>query len=532
MTDENTVFDRFRRTALRWPDRCFMTVLPETAEAYGIAAGDWKYGAALSEIEALAARYSNAGYGRGARVGLLLENRPDFLRHWLALNACGTGIVPINPDLRSAERAFLAENSGMVAAVSVPDAARSLAADTGVPVFEVNDAPPCLPRIGGDSGTESGDAECALLYTSGTTGPPKGCRLGNAYFLATGAWYAGNDGHIALREEPQERMLTPLPLFHVNALAFSVMAVIEVGGCLTVLDRFHPSTWWDSVRACDASVIHYLGIMPPLLLKAEPCASDRAHGIRFGFGAGMPSQLHAEAERRFGFPFVEGWAMTETGAGGIIMATEGDRKPGTACFGRPRDHVAARVVLEDGSEAPADVPGELLVCRNGADPRAGFFSGYLKLPDETEKAWEGGWLHTGDIVTRDRDGDLHFVDRKKNVVRRSGENISSAEVENILGRHPAIRSVAVGPVEDAIRGEEVFALIVLNNGSDNFSAGRLAVWAREEMAYYKVPGWIGFANALPLTATEKVQRSTLRDIASAMIADGTAADLRPMKRRQ
>ncbi|MEM9059445.1 MAG: AMP-binding protein [Pseudomonadota bacterium] len=526
-----TVYERFRWAAARWPDRPFLNVLPETATAYAIASGEVTYADASTEIDALAGRYGAMGYGAGHRVGLLLQNRPGFILHFLALNACGASIVPINPDLRSAELSYLIEHSEMVLAVATPERHDDLKA--AAPELSVIGSNETLIRCNAVSTASSigTETECALLYTSGTTGKPKGCILSNFYFLNTGDWYASVGGALAIHEDPPERMLTPLPLFHVNALVFSMMGMMTVGGCLSVLDRFHPRTWWDSVRACDATIIHYLGIMPPLLMKQPNSPGDRDHSVRLGFGAGIDPALHVAAEKRFGFPFVEGWAMTETGAGGVIMTTEEPRHPGTANFGRPRNGVEAKIILENGTEAGTDEPGELLVRRTGVDPRKGFFSGYLKNSEATDEAWKNEWLHTGDIVLRDANGNFRFVDRKKNIVRRSGENISAAEVESILLQRGDIKNLAVAPAPDDVRGEEVMALVISDGARDAAHAEEITHWALDQMAYYKAPGWIAFLESLPVTATEKIQRGEIKTIVADLLARDAAHDTRALKRR-
>jgi acyl-CoA synthetase (AMP-forming)/AMP-acid ligase II len=314
----------------------------------------------------------------------------------------------------------------------------------------------------------------------------------------------------------------------MNALAFSTMAMLESGGCLIVLDRFHPRTWWDSVRASRATCLHYLGVMPAMLMRAPPDDLDREHGLRFGFGAGVERGLHEVFETRFGFPLIEAWAMTETGAGAAIIANAEPRLPGLNCFGRTSPDVAARVVADDGSDVAPDTPGELLVRHAGPNPRAGFFTRYLKDPAATEEAWAGGWFHTGDIVRCDAGGNFFFVDRKKNVIRRSGENISAVEVEAVLGRHPGVRAVAVAAAPDEIRGEEVLACVVAEGTLD---PGDLLDWCRERLAYYKLPGWVAFVPALPLTATQKIQRGALREMARALLAEGACVDTRALKSR-
>jgi acyl-CoA synthetase (AMP-forming)/AMP-acid ligase II len=371
-----------------------------------------------------------------------------------------------------------------------------------------------------------------LLYTSGTTGQPKGCVLTNEYFLHCGDWYRDVGGLIDLKPD-QERMITPLPLFHMNAMAVSLMAMLSVGGSLTMLDRFHPRTWWTSVQASRATCLHYLGVMPSMLMSAPPSEQDRAHSARFGFGAGVDKLLHAPFEERFGFPLIEAWAMTETGSGGVIAANIEPRKVGTSCFGRPSAEVQLRIVDESGNDVPVWTPGELLVRRAGLDHRYGFFREYLKNPAATEEAWKGGWLHTGDVVACDADGDLHFVDRKKNVIRRSGENIAAVEVESVLNRHPSVRQAAVAATPDQVRGDEVAAVIIAERpGANRALAEEIVRWTLQQMAYYKAPGWICFVDRLPLTATEKIQRGGLKDFVAGLMRDGAFHDLRDLKKRQ
>ena len=529
-----TVWNAFRAAAERAPERPFLQVLPETAAAYGIEAGDISYGAMRDWAMRLADGYAAAGLAPGARALVLLENRPAFLAHWLALNALGATIVPVNPDLRGGELRHMAALAEPVIAVAIPARMADLRAageEAGAPfpVIGPDDAPPPLaPPEVAEAASPLG-REAAMLFTSGTTGAPKGCRLSNDYFLEAGRWYAGAGGACALAEG--DRMLTPLPVFHMNAMAYSVMAMIAVRGRLTLLDRFHPSTWWDSVRASEATCLHYLGVMPPMLMGAPPSPADRDHAVRFGFGAGVPPELHIPFEERFGFPLVEAWAMTETGAGAVICASREPRRPGTASLGSPGPELEIRIEREDGSEAGPDEPGELLVRRAGDDPRRGFFTDYWKQPEETERVWAGGWFHTGDMVRRSKTGDIVFVDRKKNVIRRSGENIAAVEVEAALLRCPEVRSAAVAAAPDPVRGDEVFALIVPEGSGDARKAERIARWMLGELAYYKAPGWIAFADALPVTATQKIQRGALRGIVEARMAEGSAHDLRAMKKR-
>lgn len=535
--NSETIFSRFAASAEIYSGHDFLHVLAETAAIYRIDAGTISYGAMLSRVEARREQLRTAGFGTGTRIGLLLENRPNFIEIWLAANSVGASVVPINPDLRRGELEYLIGHSQMDTAFVLPDRrddveAAALAAGNPMAVYRPDEAPGTIARPARDANEPDAASEAALLYTSGTTGHPKGCVLTNEYFLHSGDWYRDVGGIIDLRPG-EERMLTPLPLFHMNALAVSVMAMITVGGCLTILDRFHPRTWWASVRHSGATCLHYLGVMPSMLMTAEPGPADREHDVRFGFGAGAPGELHAPFEERFGFPLIEAWAMTETGSGGVICANREPRKRGTNCFGRPPVDVETRIIDEQEKDVATDAPGELLVRRAGDNPRYGFFREYLKNPEATQEAWQGGWFHTGDIVSRDADGDLHFVDRKKNVIRRSGENIAAVEVETLLGKHPLVKQVAVAATPDAIRGDEVAALIVIGDAVPGPQAAEdIARWSLGQMAYYKVPGWIAFATEIPRTPTEKILRAALKTRVEEMMARGEFIDTRALKKRQ
>ncbi|ASG22306.1 AMP-binding protein [Nitrospirillum viridazoti] len=532
-----TVFSRFVSAAGKYPGNPFLNVLPETAEIYGIDAGEITYAVMLERVRARQKALRAAGFGKGSRIGLLLQNRPDFIEIWFAANGLGASVVPINPDLRRSELEYLIGHSEMNAAFVLQDrraevAAAAQAIGSGMVTLLPQEPLPQFPGAAPDLTAPDRSTEAALLYTSGTTGDPKGCVLANEYFLHSGDWYRDVGGLISL-SPGLERMLTPLPVFHMNAMAVSVLAMITVGGCLTILDRFHPTTWWDSVRRSGATCLHYLGVMPSMLMKAPASDQDRNHSVRFGFGAGTPRELHAPFEERFGFPLIEAWAMTETGSGGVICASHAPRKIGTNCFGRPTGDVEVRIIDDAGGEAAPNAPGELLVRRAGDNPGYGFFKEYLKNPGATQEAWQGGWFHTGDIVSRDDDGDLHFVDRKKNVIRRSGENIAAVEVEAVLMKHPLVKQAAVAATPDDLRGDEVAALIV----TPATEAGRgvaeeIVRWSLGQLAYYKVPGWVAFVTELPRTPTEKILRAALKALVAEKMDGGAFFDTRALKRRQ
>jgi len=218
-----------------------------------------------------------------------------------------------------------------------------------------------------------------------------------------------------------------------------------------------------------------------------------------------------------------------------VIANREPRKVGTACFGKAAPRVEYRVVNEQDEAVPPGQPGELLVRCAGPDSRFGFFREYLKDPEATAQAWKGGYFHTGDIVRLDEDGDFHFVDRKKNVIRRSGENISAVEVESVLLQHPEVASVGVTAVPDDVRGDEVMACIVprVTPGADARAALARDVmdFCLARLAYFKAPGYLAFCDRLPLTPTEKIQRGELKELARALLNDPGCIDLRGFKKR-
>ena len=480
-----TVFSAFERTAAAHGEKPFL-VMPS-----------WRleltYAQAAERVDEIAARYRARGYGRGHRVALQLENRPEFPLHFLALNSLGSSVVPLNPDYRAAELEYVLAHSE---------------ASAHVTAHNLDDLP--QPKKAGSAG------ECALLYTSGTTGKPKGCLLSDFYFLNVGQRYLDEGGLCSVRHG-EERLITPLPFFHMNALAVSTTAMILSAGCVVQLDRFHPKTWWRDVVDTGATIVHYLGVMPAILMSLPD--APKGLRVRFGYGANANPKDHAAFEARFGFPLIEAWAMTETGGGALVAASREPRHVGTRCIGVPPPCLEISI---SGSQ-------ELLVRQSGADPRRGFFSGYLKDEKATEEAWRDGWFHTGDSVRRGPEGALHFVDRLKNIIRRAGENIAALEVEAALAGHPAVAQVAVIAVPDPVRDEEVMACVVLKEqAKSRETAVSIQDWCLERLSYFKAPGHVAFLDTLPTTATNKVQKAKLADFA---VKAADSFDLRERKKR-
>lgn len=489
------------------------------------------------KVSELADRYHRAGYGRGHHIALLLESRAEFYLHWLAVNAIGATLLPIAAELVDDELAWLLQHGEADLVVCLPKhlaavqhASRHGAA-TQVPAAGSEHSPlPAArePRSGGAAG-----GAAAIVFTSGSTGTPKGCLLSNAYFLAFGGWYRDLGGRCRLRAGC-ERIITPLPPNHVNALAFSSMGAIMTGGCIVQIERFRPAQWWLQAKETGATVMHYLGVMPGMLLKLSEDPLERQHSLRFGIGGGVRVADHARFEERFGVPLIEAWAMTETGGAGTIATESGPRHVGTGCIGRPSPAYSEAMVVDERDEpVQPGATGELVIRATGSDPRRGFFSGYYRNPEATEAAWRGGWLHSGDLVRQDDEGCLFFVGRRKQIIRRSGENISAAEVESLLASCGNVLQAAVVPVPDEIREEEVFACLVPDAGlaPTQESAEDLLKQMAAHISYFKLPGYIAFVRELPTTATQKLRYGAIIELARSLLSGGGAGvfDLRKAK---
>jgi acyl-CoA synthetase (AMP-forming)/AMP-acid ligase II len=534
----STVFEMFAATAEAAGEHPFL-IVPARADRdwhpNGLA---YSYGDTLREVERLRDLYAAGGYGHGHRVSILLENRPEFFFNYLALNAVGACIVPVNPDYRHDEVAYLLDHSEAELAVVLPHRVQDVAKATAerakpLPVVDAHAMPaelPRPPRHAPRSGAPGLESECSLLYTSGTTGRPKGCLLSNFYTLNAGETYRNSGGLIDIRHR-QERFYNPLPLFHINHLNIMSTAAMQTANTLVLPERFSPSRWWHEVSTHDVTIIHYLGIVAPMLLNQPPSPADRQHKVRFGIGAGIEPQLHAVFEQRFGFPMIEVWGMTETGR--ITADSHRPRAVGTRAFGRPLPGLQARVVDDRDRDVPVGSDGEFLVRHSAEKPRHGFFSGYLKNGQATEEAWRGGWFHTGDVVRQDESGMLFFVDRKKHIIRRAGENIAAAEIEAVLQAHDAVARVAVLAAPDELREEEVLACVVPMPGVEATPALADALFevCNARLAYFKAPGWVLFLDKLPTTGTQKVQKTQIFKPGEDPRKRDGIIDLRARKRR-
>jgi crotonobetaine/carnitine-CoA ligase len=538
-----TLYQTLQKTTQRFPDHSAYSVPPMTGRSYHPDGWEVSYRNTLAQVDGLKAIYAQAGYGIGHRVAILFEQRPEFIYHYFALNALGVSVVPINPDYRVEEIHYVVEHSESALIVGIDARAKDIdevvkSLGSACSRVSFDHFPTQIPvaRSSPKRGEPNAETEAALLYTSGTTGKPKGCILTNEYFHTFGACYLGLGGTLTMHEGA-ERLLNPLPLHHANCLSISMPAMLMSGGCLIFPDRFHASTWWKDLLASRATVVQFQGVIPNILLKIPECPEETQHNVRFALCAGVEPSLHEVFEKRFRLPVVEMWSMTEVGR--LISDNIEPRAIHTRSFGRPNAWVEARIVDEDGNELPVDEPGELVIRHSAATPRKGFFSGYLKNDEATEEAWQGGWFHTGDAAVRDASGAFYFMDRKKNIIRRAGENIAAAEIEACLNAHPKAKQVAVLAAPDEVREEEVMACVVVRDGVDIGSdaakqalAQDLFDWSYQRMAYFKAPGWVLFLDSLPMGTSAKVQKIHIFPAGSDPRAQAGVIDLRSQKKQK
>lgn len=529
-----TLYHSLERTVARYGDRPAYAVPPMPGRPYQPEGCEFTWAQTWAEVERRKFHYAEAGYGPGHRVAILFDQRPEFVFHHFALNALGCSTVPINPDYRVDEIAYLIEHSDASIALSIDGRLGEVSAAAQaarIPVLRFDDLDTALPppRTPAGTATPDGTTEAALLYTSGTTGRPKGCVQTNEYFHSFGSSFVNKGGLLAM-EQGVERLYNPLPLHHANCLSISLPAMLLIGGCLVFPDRFHAGTFWKDVAGCDITAIQFQGVIPNILMKLPRVPEERTHRVKFALCAGVEPSLHAAFEERFGFPLIEMWAMSETGR--LITAHVEPRQVHTRAFGRSQPGEEARVADENGDEQPAGVPGELLVRHSASTPRKGFFSGYLKDPQATEEAWRGGWFHSGDVVVSDETGMLFFMDRKKNIIRRSGENIAAAEIEACLVTHGKVRQAAAIAVPDELREEEVMACIVPSSMHEagEVLARELTAWCMERMAYFKAPGWYLFLENLPTGSSQKFVKIKLFPPGADPRRQAGVIDLRGLKK--
>lgn len=470
------------------------------------------------EVEArtnqLAAVMRDLAIARGDRVAVMLPNGVDFPACWLAIAKLGAVMVPINVQYRAHDLAYTLGDAG--ASLVLVDPALLPVVREVIPqcpaIRHVLPVEPGATCGRGDSVLADAvraapttfdivdvgpDDLLNIQYTSGTTGEPKGCMLTHEYWLLLSARSASFT-HLTSADV----VLTAQPFYYMDP-QWNVGMCLIAGCPLVILPRFSASTFWQSVKASGTTFFYVLGTMPVFLLKQPPAPEvERGHRVRFVACSGIVPQLHAEYEARWGVPWREAFGMTETGVD-LVVPVEDTTCVGSGAVGRPVPGKEARVVDPEGNALGSDQVGEL--CVRGA----GMMRGYWRKPEATAERLRDGWMHTGDLAYRDAQGYYHLVGRLKDMIRRTGENISAVEVEGVLAEHPAVRGAAVVPVPDELRGEEVKAFIQLQPGQAALDPQLLVDFARARLAPFKVPRFIEFVDDLPRTPSEKVAKHVL-----------------------
>src|SRR5579864_391644 len=447
----------------------------------------------------------------GDRVALMLENRTEFMIAWLAVNACGGSIVSINTSAGEHDAGHIIKDSASVIAIvgaAHEELIRRVAGANLGEILVVRDSEPDgLARYVSSSGslplselTVDQDAVTNVYYTSGTTGPPKGCMVDHAYWLRFIELYLGLYGLSAT-----DRLLCCLQFFY-NDPPWLFLTSLHVGTPLVVMRRFSVSRYWSVVVEHKVTRLFGLAAIPSLLLKAAPSAAECRHSVEFALHIGIPTRLHKEFVGRWGFPWVEGYGLTESGLVVAVPLDYADDMTGSGSIGLPCPGVTVRLADEEGRDVGLGEPGEILI------QAPGLMRGYLNRPDATAEAMRSGWLHTGDIGRWDERGFLYFLGRKKDIIRRSGENVSAAEVEDVLRSHPLVLEAAVVPVPDELRGEEVKAYVALveDASADEVTPIDLVRHCAGRLAKHKVPRYIEYrTEPFPRTPSMRVKKSAL-----------------------
>jgi len=475
------------------------------------------------DAHAAAGRVANmlhrGGVAGGDHVAVMLPDSLDLCHAWLGLARLGAVHVAVNTDYKGAFLAHVLNNSGARVMVAAPRYLERLAqirsqlqhlqivyvAGEGGSAagferrsFEDREAYPAgcdLPE------PDYRDIGC-IMYTSGTTGPSKGVLMPHAHLYLFGL---GTIRHMDLTAD--DVFYIVLPLFHANGLFMQLYASMIAGASAVVRERFSASEWLADIRAHGATITNCLGAVAAFVLARPPSEHDRSHRLRaLGLAPVSPDLAHG-LKQRFGIPDIYGmYGMTEVNI--PLYTPPGPPKP-ASCGRVWSEYFDLRIVDPDtDEERPRGETGEIVV-----RPRQpfGFMAGYLNMPERTVDAWRNFWFHTGDAARMDDDGDVFFVDRIKDCIRRRGENISSFEVESVIAAHPLVREAAVYAVPSEIEGaeDEVMAALVIDPDSEPDLA-RLRQHADANLPAFAVPRYYRVVGELPKTPTGKLQKHILR----------------------
>ncbi len=450
------------------------------------------------------------GLNPGDRVLMAAPNSPSVVHAWLGTILAGGIPAAVNPDLTNAEIDYLRDDLRPAVTLIRDEVdaldARLIESETPAAAVQPLDV-------------------AAIVYTSGTTSRPKGVMVRHAAYTETGAsfpgWiglspypdpaHAGNPATLTTMAPPRAgegdvRLWACLPLFHINAQAYSLMTALSHGFAVALTPKFHASTFWHDARALEVTSVNVVGAMLEFL-AAQPENTWVESPLRTIYAApGPPPAQRDRLEARFGVRILTGYGMSENPFGCAESATS-RMKAGS--IGRPRQPASRafenelRIVHPEGGEVEPGEVGELCFRNPVMTP------GYWNAPEVTAATIKEGWLHTGDAGFRDQDGDAFLTGRYKEMIRRRGENIAPAEVEDALLAHPTVRAAAVFGVPAGLLEDEVVAVVVLQDGARP-DAAALKAWAATRLAAYKVPSRIHYRDSLPTTATHRVAKDRLR----------------------
>jgi crotonobetaine/carnitine-CoA ligase len=489
----------------------------------------WSYAQFHDDALRAARALTALGVRSHSAVCLMLGNSPDYLHLWFGLARIGAVKVPINIHLKGEGLAYILNHSEaeiliieanlLPQVLDVVDATprlRTIVVRGEVPSL----TSPCLSlsevlvHAEGPCPLAATDPEAvhSILYTSGTTGPPKGVMLSHQAYLNSAAAFAGQFVHLT----PDDILYTCLPLFHINAQAHTVLPAIGSNATIALGDRFSARGFWEEIRSHQATVFNSLAAMIPILWKQPPTAQDRNHGARLTACAATPTDVWRPFEERFGVRIIEGYGLTETA--GFCINNPPDRVR-IGSIGVPMSFVDVRIVDHEGKNVDTGYRGELLL---RSQMSHAFMDGYFKMPNQTAEAMRDGWIHSGDMVSADPDGYLRFVDRIKQSIRRRGENISSWEVEQIVDAHPQVLESAAVGVPSELGEEEVKICVVLRPGV-TLDPVDIVRWCETRMAYFMVPRYVELRETLPKTATERIEKYKLKEEGTTRAWDREAA---------
>ncbi|MBI2962162.1 MAG: AMP-binding protein [Deltaproteobacteria bacterium] len=510
--DRWTLVELVRRQAERLGEREFMRFEDGTVVSF----------AALErESSRLAHALADLGLRPGDRLLALLLNGPAFLPLLIAANRVGAVFVAVNTELKgaflehqlrnSAPRIIAVDRelakafsgidlSGVEAAIVVGRGEHPVDALRGPRLVDLEDLRPSSTTPPALASPSPRDIS-TVIYTSGTTGPSKGVLVPHAHAYLMGYGLARR-----LEIVEDDVYYVCMPMFHSNALFMQTVGSLIAGARVAIVRRFSPSRWLDDVRRCGATLTNGLGVMPEFIFRQPPTANDRDHRLRAMMAVPIAAEWGRAFEQRFGVPLVQGYGMTEVN---IVAYTDPDDPLEPGCAGRVLDDFfELRIVDADDRPLGHGQVGEIVV--RPKEPWC-FMAGYQRMPDRTVEAWQNLWFHTGDAGRFDEQGRLFFVDRIKDCIRRRGENISSFEIEQVIGAHPQVAESAVVAVKATdLGGEDEVKAYVVPRAGEEVTPEALLDYCQDRMPRFAVPRFVEFVPALPKTATGKLQKEELR----------------------